>query len=81
MYLAPLYKDISPSSNEVSSIKARLKFSSHKLSLSSQFMPVFYRADWVILVIGEGVTTLAWRWQEKVFKLFATEWYFEIKEM
>jgi len=49
-----LYKDISSSSDEVSSIKAWLKFSSYKFSLSSQFMPVFNRADWIILVIEKN---------------------------
>lgn len=48
--LASLCKNISSSSNKVSSIKAWLKFSRYKFSLSSQLVSVFYRMDGVILV-------------------------------
>lgn len=49
VYLAPLYKQIPPSSNEISSVEAGLVLSGHKLALSCQLVSVLHCADWIVL--------------------------------
>lgn len=63
--LASLYKNISSSSNEVSSIKAWLELSCHKFSLSSQSVSVFNGINGVIL-IGTRMNTLSALVHEKI---------------
>lgn len=49
LYLAPLHKQIPPSSNEISSVEAGLVLSGHKLALSCQLVSVLHCADWIVL--------------------------------
>lgn len=49
IYLAPLYKQIPPSSNEISSVEAGFVLCGHKLALSCQLVSVLHCADWILL--------------------------------
>lgn len=56
-YLAPLYKQISPGSNEISSVEAGLVLRGHKLALSCQLVSVLHCADWILLKESRSLQT------------------------